>query len=259
MKVTENNKEKLLERYIRDIYMSTQNAMPFWNHHIKPTIKTIQGLSHRALVSQYALTLELMIRISKECNVLLKILHNEPFEPYSLKKFSENFSRIAKKEIKRELTEREKIVIFRHRAARHKKTNELMKLELNILVENLKILGFKKTRNGKYIKKAKEGKFEVIPLIDLKRSSFKYVDNEYIVYIDPVRQSYMFVNKKDLRIGIAYDRVKNETTCSRIDRKNRPSIIECPKRTKEKINKYIDIIDEEFRQITKPNAFWYIA
>ena len=108
-----------------------------------------------------------------------------------------------------------------------------MKFELTILVENLKILGFKKTRNGKYIKKAKEGRFEVIPLIDLKRSSFKYVDNDYIVYIDPVRQSYMFVNKKDLRIGIAYDRVKDETTCSKINKKNRPSIVICSKRTKE--------------------------
>ncbi len=259
MKVTEKNKEKLLEKYVLDIYMSTQYAMPAWNHHIKPTIETIQRLPHKALESQYALTLELVIRISKQCNILLKILHDEPFEPYSLKKFSENFQRIVKKEINRELTDREKIFIFRHRAARHQKTNKLMKLELTVLVENLKTLGFKKTRNGKYIKKAKEGRFEVIPLIDLNRSSFKYVDNDYIVYIDPVRQSYMFVNKKDLRIGIAYDRVNDETMCSKIDKKNRPSIIECPKRTKDKIDKYIDIIDEEFRQITKPKALWYIT
>ena len=260
MKVTENNKEKLIEKYIRDIYMSTQFANPAWNHHIKPTIKTIKGLSHRGLVSQYALTLELIIRISKQCNILSKILHDEPFEPYSLKRFSENFERIAKKEINRELTDKERILIFRREAAaQRKKTNKSMKLELTILVENLKALGFKKTKNGKYIKKTKEGKFEVIPLIDFKRSSFKYVDNEYIVYIDPVRQSYMFVNKKDLRIGIAYDRVNDETTCSKINKKNRPSIVICSKRIKEMLDKYIDIIDEEFRQITKPNRFWYIA
>ena len=42
MKVTEENKEELLENYIRDIYMSTQFANPAWNHHIKPTIKTIR-------------------------------------------------------------------------------------------------------------------------------------------------------------------------------------------------------------------------
>ena len=260
MKVTEKNKEQLLEEYILDIYMSTQFAYPAWNHHLKPTIKTIKGLSHRGLVSQYALTLELVIRISKQCNILLKILHDKPFDPYSLKKFSENFERIAKKELTRELTEKEKILIFRREAsAQRKKTNKLMKLELAVLVENLKALGFKKTKNGKYVKKGKDGRFEVIPLIDFKRSSFKYIDSEYIVHIDPLRQSYMFINKKDLRIGIAYDRVKDETTCSRIDKKNRLSIIECSKRTKEMIDKYIDIIDEEFRQITKPNRFWYIA
>ncbi len=259
MKVTEKNKEQLLEEYIRDIYMSTQFAYPAWNHHIKPTIKTIKGLSHRALVSQYALTLELVIRISKQCNILLKILHDEPFEPYSLKKFSENFERIAKKEINRELTDREKIVILRREASsQRKKTNKLMKLELIELVKNLKTLGFKKTKNGKYIKKGKDGRYEVIPLIDFKRSSFKYIDNEYTVYIDPVRQSYMFVNKKDLKIGIAYDRVNDEITCSKIDKKNRPSIVICSKRTKEKIDKYIDIIDEEFRNITKRNAQLYI-
>ena len=260
MKVTGKNKEQLLEEYIRDIYMSTQFAYPAWNHHIKPTIKTIKSLSHTALVSQYALTLELVIRISKECNILSKILHDEPFEPYSLKKFSENFERIAKKEINRELTDKERILIFRREAAaQRKKTNKSMRLELIELVKNLKTLGFKKTKNGKYIKKAKEGRFEVIPLIDLNRSSFKYVDNDYIVYIDPVRQSYMFINKKDLRIGIAYDRVNDETTCSKINKKNRPSIVICSKRTKEMIDKYIDIIDEEFRNITKPNALSYIV
>ena len=260
MKVTEKNKEQLLEEYIRDIYMSTQFAYPAWNHHIKPTIKTIKSLSHTGLISQYALTLELVIRISKQCNILLKILHDEPFEPYILKKFSENFERIAKKELARELTEKEKILIFRREAsAQRKKTNKTMKLELKVLVDNLKALGFKKTKNGKYIKKAKEGRFEVIPLIDSKRSSFKYIDSEYIVHIDPVRQSYMFVNKKDLRIGIAYDRVNDEITCSKIDKKNRPSIVICSKRTKEMIDKYIDIIDEEFRNITKPNALSYIV
>ena len=68
-----------------------------------------------------------------------------------------------------------------------------------------------------------------------------------------------FVSKKDLRIGIAYDRVNDETTCSKINKKNRPSIVICSKRTKEMIDKYIDIIDEEFRNITKPNALSYIV
>ena len=68
-----------------------------------------------------------------------------------------------------------------------------------------------------------------------------------------------FINKKDLRIGIAYDRVKDETTCSKINKKNRPSIVICSKRTKEMIDKYIDIIDEEFRNIAKRNALSYIV
>ena len=53
MKVTEKNKERLLEEYVSLIYMSTQIVNPAWNHHIKPTIEIIQRLPHKALESQY--------------------------------------------------------------------------------------------------------------------------------------------------------------------------------------------------------------
>ena len=39
--------------------------------------------------------------------------------------------------------------------------------------------------------------FEVLSIIDLKSSSFEYIDKDYIVHTFLTSQVYMFVNKKD--------------------------------------------------------------
>ena len=98
MRATEENKEELLKQYIYDIYMSTRCLIP----KNKPSIETIGRYSHQRLVSQYALTLEYIVRVQKECDILLKILGNQPFRPYNLEKFAENFKKLAEKAKERE-------------------------------------------------------------------------------------------------------------------------------------------------------------
>lgn len=99
--VTEENKEEVLKQYVYDIYMSTRYAIPKY----KPSIETIGRYSHQHLVSQYALTLEYILRVRRECNILLRILNNQPFKPYDLEKFNENFERLAEKCRERERQE----------------------------------------------------------------------------------------------------------------------------------------------------------
>lgn len=98
MRATEENKEELLKQYVNDIFKSTRYALP--KH--KPSIETIGRYSHQHLVSQYALTLEYITRVQKECYILLRILNNQPFKPYNLEKFAENFEKLAKKAEERE-------------------------------------------------------------------------------------------------------------------------------------------------------------
>ncbi len=98
MKVTEENKEELLKQYVYDIYMSTRYAIPKY----KPSIETIGRYSHQHLVSEYALTLEYIVRVQRECNILLRILNNQSFKPYDLEKFNKNFERLAEKAKERE-------------------------------------------------------------------------------------------------------------------------------------------------------------
>ena len=98
MRATEENKEELLRQYINDIFMSTKCLIP----RNRPSIETIGRYSHQHLVSQYALTLEYIVRVQKECDILLKILDNQPFKPYNLEKFAENFEKLAKKAEERE-------------------------------------------------------------------------------------------------------------------------------------------------------------
>ena len=101
MKVTEKNREELLKQYINDIYKSTRCLIPKY----RPSIETIGRYSHQHLVSQYALTLEYIVRVQKECDILLKILNNQPFKPYNLEKFTENFKKLAEKAEERERQE----------------------------------------------------------------------------------------------------------------------------------------------------------
>ena len=101
MIATEENKEELLRQYIKDIYMSTCYAIPKY----KPSIKTIERYSHQHLISQYALTLEYILRVRKECNILMRILDNQPFEPYSLEEFDKNFEKLVEKARERERQE----------------------------------------------------------------------------------------------------------------------------------------------------------
>ena len=98
MRATEENKEELLKQYINDIYMSTRCLIPKY----RPSIETIGMYSHQLLLSQYALTLEYIVRVQKECDILLKILNNQPFKPYNLEKFAENFEKLAEKAKERE-------------------------------------------------------------------------------------------------------------------------------------------------------------
>ena len=72
IRVTKENKEELLKQYIYDIYRSTCYAIPKY----KPSMETIEKYSHQNLVSQYALTLEYIIRVRRECDILLRILDN---------------------------------------------------------------------------------------------------------------------------------------------------------------------------------------
>ena len=98
MRATEENKEELLKQYINDIYMATRFAFP----KNKPSIDTIGRFSHQRLVSEYALTLEFITRINVECNILLKILNNQPFKPYNLENFKEKYEKMAEEARKRE-------------------------------------------------------------------------------------------------------------------------------------------------------------
>jgi len=132
--------------------------------------------------------------------------------------------------------------------------------ELNELEKTLKEHGFKQTNeesNGKYTKEVKDGKFEVLPMIDLKSSSFEYIDKDYIVHTFLTSQVYMFVNKKDSSIGINYTRGSKKTTCSTIDKNNQTSIVECPKGIEKTIDKYIEIFDKEFKDIIPTEEQWY--
>lgn len=103
MKVTEANKMELLEQYAKDIYMATSNAIP--HPELRPRLKDIIRLPHEALVSYYSLTLEFIIRMRKESIILLKIINDESFKPYSVEEFSKNFAKLATKVKERELKE----------------------------------------------------------------------------------------------------------------------------------------------------------
>ena len=127
MRVTEENKEELLKQYIKDIYMSTSYAIPKY----KPSIKTLERYSHQHLISQYALTLEYIIRVRKECNILMRILDNQSFEPYSLEEFDKNFEKLAKKAKEREHQEylrmkerRKRFLQYRYKPATYKNKKE---------------------------------------------------------------------------------------------------------------------------------------
>ena len=95
MKATAENKMELLEQYARDIYMATCHAIP--HPEKRPKIKDIKRLPHEALVSNYALILEFIIRIKNESSILLQIINDESFKPYSLEEFSKNFDKLAAK------------------------------------------------------------------------------------------------------------------------------------------------------------------
>ena len=95
MKTTEENKMELLEQYVRDIYMATCHAIP--HPEKRPKIKDIKRLPHEALVSNYALILEFIIRIKNESSILLQIINDESFKPYSLEEYSKNFDKLAAK------------------------------------------------------------------------------------------------------------------------------------------------------------------
>ena len=127
--ITEENKEELLKQYVNDILMSTSYVIPKY----KPSMETIERYSHQHLVSQYALTLEYILRVRKECNILLRILDNQPFKPYDLEKFAKNFERLAEKAREREHQEylekekmRKRFLEYRRIAAegREKTSNE---------------------------------------------------------------------------------------------------------------------------------------
>lgn len=93
MRATEENKEELLRQYIKDIYDSSWCVIPKQ----KPSIETLKRYSHQYLVSLHSLTLEYILRIRKECNILIKILNNQPFEPYNIEDFDKNFNILAEK------------------------------------------------------------------------------------------------------------------------------------------------------------------
>ena len=95
MKATAENKMELLEQYARDIYMATCHAIP--HPEKRPKIKDIKRLPHEALVSNYALILEFIIRIKNESSILLQIINDESFKPYSLEEYSKNFDKLAAK------------------------------------------------------------------------------------------------------------------------------------------------------------------
>jgi len=142
----------------------------------------------------------------------------------------------------------------------YEKKQKAMEDELNKLEKTLKEHGFKQTNeegHGKYTKEVKDGRFEVLSIIDLKSSSFEYIDRDYIVHTFLTSQVYMFVNKKDSSIGINYTRGTKKTTCSTIDEKNQTSIVECPKGIEKTIDKYIEIFDKEFEDIIPPEEQWY--
>ena len=142
----------------------------------------------------------------------------------------------------------------------YEKKKKAMEDELNKLEQTLKEHGFKQTNeegNGKYIKELKDGRFEVLSIIDLKSSSFEYIDKEYIVHSFLTSQIYIFVNKKDSSIGINYTRGTKKVTCSTIDENNQTSIVDCPKGIEKTIDKYIEIFDKEFKDIIPPEEQWY--
>ena len=142
----------------------------------------------------------------------------------------------------------------------YEKKKKAMEDELNKLEKTLKEHGFKQTNeegHGKYTKEVKNGRFEVLSMIDLKSSSFEYIDKEYIVHTFLTSQVYMFVNKKDSSIGINYTRGTKKATCSTIDEENQASIVECPKGIEKTIDKYIEIFDKEFKDIIPPEEQWY--
>ncbi len=121
MKVTEENKMELLKQYARDINMATRHAIP--HPEKRPRIKDIKRFPHAALVSKYALTLEFIMRIRRESYILLQIINDESFKPYSLEEFSKNFDKLAAKVGDMELKESLK---------RRKNRRELRRLRMGL-------------------------------------------------------------------------------------------------------------------------------
>ena len=93
MRVSEENREELLKQYVKDIYDSSWCVIPKY----RPSMETLKRYSHQYLISLYSLTLEYIIRVRKECNILMKILNYQPFEPYNIEEFDKNFEKLAKK------------------------------------------------------------------------------------------------------------------------------------------------------------------
>ena len=124
MKVTEENKEELLNHYVNDIYASISSMLPKY----RPSMETIARYSHEDLVSFYALTVEYIIRLKRECGILKRILNDSSFKPFELKKFEENFEKLRSKaeerkhqEYLREKEWRKKLLGGRRRAAENRK------------------------------------------------------------------------------------------------------------------------------------------
>lgn len=133
-------------------------------------------------------------------------------------------------------------------------------IELKELEQKLESQGFEQSKeeeNGKYVKEVKDGRFEILPMIDFKSSSFEYIDKEYIVHVFLASQIYMFVNKNNDNIGINYTRATSKLTCSTMNQDNQPIIIDCPKGIEKTIDKYIEIFDDEFKDIFPPEEKWY--
>lgn len=120
MRATEENKEELLKQYVYDIFNATRMAIP----KNKPTIETLERFSKQRLITEYSLTLEFITRVNNECDILLRILDNQPFKPYNLEKFKGDYEKMVEAAKEREHQEYLKEEEARKRFLQYRRTKK---------------------------------------------------------------------------------------------------------------------------------------
>ncbi len=130
-----------------------------------------------------------------------------------------------------------------------KKTDDSLVTEtqndLKVLETFLKKNNYTENEEDNYIKATKDGEYSSF-LNPYDYYLISFCDGEYIIQIDPFHQVYRFV-EKNLGYVAGYVRKNNSLNCS---------YGECPLDMQEKINKYINMFDKEFKEIIPSKDKW---